>query len=123
MNQNISSSLLVFLLKSNHACLQNFLGKNTGVGSHLLLQGIYLTQESNPHLLRLLHCQVDSLPLHQLGSPSMYIRLDKTVIPSHSNGVRNVCCLSNNLTTVAKQCQMLQLKKNAEYIYSIYIYI
>ena len=53
----------------------------------------------------------------------MYIRLDKTVIPSHINGVRNVCCLSNNLITVAKQCQMLQLKKNAEYIYSIYIYI
>ena len=47
----------------------------------------------------------------------MYIRLDKTVIPSRISGVRNVCCLSNNLTTVAKQHQMLQLKKNAEYIY------
>ena len=28
-------------------------GKNTGVGRHALLQGIFLTQESNPHLLRL----------------------------------------------------------------------
>ena len=25
-------------------------GKNTGVGSHFLLQGIFLGQESNPHL-------------------------------------------------------------------------
>ena len=27
-------------------------GKNTGVGCHFLLQGIFLTQESNPGLLR-----------------------------------------------------------------------
>ena len=32
-------------------------GKNTGVGCHFLLQGIFPT----PHLL---HWQVDSLPLH-----------------------------------------------------------
>ena len=32
-------------------------GKNTGVGCHFLLQGIILTQESNPHLLHLLHCR------------------------------------------------------------------
>ena len=31
-------------------------GKNTGVGCHALLQGIFLTQGSNPHLLYLLHC-------------------------------------------------------------------
>ena len=30
-------------------------GKNTGAGCHLLLQGIFLTQGSNPHLLCLLH--------------------------------------------------------------------
>ena len=27
------------------------LGKNTGVGCHALLQGLFLTQGSNPHLL------------------------------------------------------------------------
>ena len=32
----------------------DFPGKNTGVGSHFLLQGIFLTQGSNPHLL---HCR------------------------------------------------------------------
>ena len=38
-------------------------GKNTGVGFQTLLQGIFLTQGSNPRLLCLLHWQVCSLPL------------------------------------------------------------
>ena len=33
-------------------------GKNTGVGCHTLLQGIFPTQGSNPRLLHLLHWQV-----------------------------------------------------------------
>ena len=37
-------------------------GKNTGVGGHALLQGIFLTQGSNLRLLHL-HWQVGSLPL------------------------------------------------------------
>ena len=37
--------------------------KNTRVGCHALLEGIFLTQGSNPHLLRLLPWQVGSLPL------------------------------------------------------------
>ena len=32
-------------------------GKNIGVGCHFLLQGILLTQGSNPYLLCLLHCR------------------------------------------------------------------
>ena len=45
--------------------------ENTGVGCYFLLQGIFLTQGSNPYLLHLLHCQVDSLPLHHpvMGKP------------------------------------------------------
>ena len=39
-------------------------GKNTGVGCRFLLQGIFPTQGSN---LPLLHWQVDSLPVCQLG--------------------------------------------------------
>ena len=42
------------------------LGKNTGVGYHFLLQGVFLTQGSNPCLLSLLHW-ADSLPLSNLG--------------------------------------------------------
>ena len=36
---------------------------------HFLLQGIFLTQRSNPHLLCLLHWQADSLPLMLPGKP------------------------------------------------------
>ena len=32
-------------------------GKNTAVGCHALLRGIFLTQRWNSHLLRLLHCR------------------------------------------------------------------
>ena len=34
-----------------------FSGKNTGLGCHFLLQRIFLTQESSPRLLHLLHCR------------------------------------------------------------------
>ena len=43
-----------------------FSGKNTEVGCHFILQGIFLTQGLNPQFL---HWQVDSLPLRHLGSP------------------------------------------------------
>ena len=46
-------------------------GKNTGVGSHALLQGIFPAQGWNPHLLCLLHWQVDSLLLSHQGSPKL----------------------------------------------------
>ena len=44
-------------------CPWDSLDKNTGVGYHALLQGIFLTWGSNPHLFHLLHWQADSLPL------------------------------------------------------------
>ena len=46
----------------------DFPGKNTGVGCHFLLQGIFLTQGLNPSLWLLLW-QADSLPLSHLGDP------------------------------------------------------
>ena len=46
-------------------------GKNTGVGCHFLLQGIFLTQGLNP---RLLNWQADSLPLSHLGSQVSFRR-------------------------------------------------
>ena len=46
-------------------CLWNSLGKNTGVGCHFLLQGIFLAQELNPCLL---HWQAASFPLSHRGS-------------------------------------------------------
>ena len=44
-------------------CPWNFPGKNTGVGCHFLLQGIFPTPGSHLCLLHLLHWQADSLPL------------------------------------------------------------
>ena len=44
-------------------------GKNTGVGCHFLLQGIFPTQESNPRLLCFLYWQAGSLPLVPPGKP------------------------------------------------------
>ena len=49
-------------------CPWDFSGKNTGDGCHFLLQRIFSTDGSNPHLLCLLYWQADSLPLHHLGS-------------------------------------------------------
>ena len=43
--------------------------KNTGMGCHALLQGIFPTQGSNLHLLCLLHWQAGSLPLAPPGKP------------------------------------------------------
>ena len=50
-------------------CPWDSVGKNTGVGCRSLLQGIFLTQGLNLHLLRLLHWYADSLPLSHLRSP------------------------------------------------------
>ena len=44
----------------------HFPDRNTGVGCHFLLQGIFLTQGLNLHLL---HWQADSLPLSHQRSP------------------------------------------------------
>ena len=50
-------------------CPWNFPGKNTGMGGHFLLQGIFPTQGSNPSLLHLLPWQADSLPLSHVENP------------------------------------------------------
>ena len=44
-------------------CLWDSPGKSTRVSCHDLLQGIFLTQGSNPCLLCLLHWQTSSLPV------------------------------------------------------------
>ena len=51
-------------------CPWNSPGKNTGVGSHSLLQGIFLTQGSNSGLL---HCRQILYHLSHLGTPSLFI--------------------------------------------------
>ena len=69
-------------------------GKITGVGCHVLPQGISPTQGSNPSLLHLLLWQMGSLPLVPLGKP----RCSLTVHKIHesttdlADGARNLFC-------------------------------
>ena len=66
----VSDSLRPYGLQPTRLlCPWESLGKNTEVGHHFLLQGIFLTRGPNPCLLHLLHWQVDSLPVSHQGSP------------------------------------------------------
>ena len=56
------------LYPSRLFCLWDFPGKNTRVGCHFLLQGIFLTRRSGPSLL---NWQVGTLPLSHLRSPHL----------------------------------------------------
>ena len=47
------------LQPASFLCPWNFPGKNTGVGYHFFLQGIFQIQESNSSLLHLLHWQAN----------------------------------------------------------------
>ena len=63
-------NLVDYSLPGRLLCPWDSPGKNTGVGCPFLLQGIFLTQGSNPHFLCLLRWQVDFLPLTPPGKPS-----------------------------------------------------
>ena len=58
-----------------------FPGKNTGVGYHFLLQGIFPTQGSNPGLL---HCRQTLYRLSHQGSLKEIKDLNKLRIPLYS---------------------------------------
>ena len=55
-------------------------GKNNGVGSHLLLEGIFPTQGSNPRLLSLLHWQEGSLLPAPPGKPHLVYQFSRSVM-------------------------------------------
>ena len=65
-----------------------FSRQEPGVVCHFLLQGIFLTQGSNPHLLCLLHWQVDSLQLAPMGIPfvlELYVLVRRhAALPPHT---------------------------------------
>ena len=54
------------LMPTRLLCPWDFPGKNTGVGCHFLLQGIFPTQGWNPGLS---HCRQTFYPLSHQGSP------------------------------------------------------
>ena len=72
---NVSCSVMSNSLRQHglqHArllCLWDFPGKDTGVGYHFLLQGIFLTQGSNlaiPHCRQILYCLSHQVSLKNL---------------------------------------------------------
>ena len=73
--------------------VQGILQARAGVGCLFLLQGIFTTQGSNPRLLRLLHWQAGSLPLHHLGGYERKL----------SRGSLRISCL------LIKTCKQMQL--------------
>ena len=65
-------------------------GKNTGVGCHFLLLGIFPIQRLNPGLLHLLHGPPGSLPLVPHGQPLSHVRYIHILcnqIPEHFSSV------------------------------------
>ena len=55
----------------------NYLGQNTGVGSVVLLQGIFPTQGLNPGLL---HCRQILYQLNHKGSPLTMVTTVKNIL-------------------------------------------
>ena len=55
-----------------------FSGKNAGVSCHFLLQGIFLNPGLNPHILCLLHWQVEFFTTEPLGSP---LKMQNSQVP------------------------------------------
>ena len=74
-------------------CPWDFLGKNTGVGCHFLLQGIFMTQGLNLCLLR---WQEDSLPVSHQGNPLLQL----LVFPGWVRG--GVGCVHKNISKYYK---------------------
>ena len=66
VSRSVSNSLRPYRLSPRP---WDFPGKNTGVSSHFLLQGIFLTQGLNPCLL---HCRWILYHLSQQGSPQKF---------------------------------------------------
>ena len=64
--------------------LWDFSGKNTGVGCHSLLQIIFLTQESNLHLLCFLHCRQILFTHLQGGSTGIKLMFTEQLAESSS---------------------------------------
>ena len=67
-------------------CSWDFPGKNTGMGYHFLLQGIFPTQGSNLHLL---HWQVDSLPQAPPGKCLLHpiFSINEDCLPLSNNSI------------------------------------
>ena len=100
-------------------CLWDSPGKNTRVAFLALLQGIFLTQGSNPSVLCLLYWEVGSLPLVPPGKPNRYTLL-------YINQIKNKDLLYNTGNCIQYLVTIYSgksLKKNTYIWIFTYIYI
>ena len=108
------------IASSVHGTLQ---GKNTGVGCHDFLQGIFLTQGMNPCLL---HWQADSLPLttREAQGSSYHVFIAEKLAPSCPQMWVIYTPYSLSLSFTHTQCQdiynhsLLRRKRNQTMAFS-----
>ena len=107
-------------------CLWDIPGKITGVDYHALLQGLFLTQGLNAHLLCLLHWQMNSLPLGPHGKPRVlaFGALQKLFkVENHWTEIRTRTTVSQYLMqTIREKTALVQASLNFD-IYLIYLLI
>ena len=71
-------------------------GKNTEMGCHFLLQGIFPIQGWKPCLLCLLHWQTDSLPLMPPGKPHIHILAFTYINTKYKYYLKYVCSVMSD---------------------------
>ena len=82
--------LSVTLWPARLLCPWDSPGKNTGVGCHSLLQRIFPTQESNLHLLYLLHWQAGFLLLALPRKASLVVQMVKNLPSMRETQIRSL---------------------------------
>ena len=90
-------------------CSWDFPGKNTGVGSHLLLQGSSQPKGSNP---RLLHWQKDSLPHSHLESQylTLFCFKDRVHEKTKRSQGKELCLFYHNKNKIRFPFTLLVIK-------------
>ena len=89
-------------------CPQDSPGKNTGLGCHFLLQGIFLTQGWNPSLVYLLYWQAGSLPLVPLMFEGRDDKLNSLIWSRVLPG-QNLCGVSPNFFSLLHPLLILSI--------------
>ena len=106
-------------------CPWDFPNRNTGVGCHSLLQGIFSAQGSNRCLWQLLHCRVGSSPLMPPGIPIWFNQVWSwrwcQSPPGHTDHKRARCVLPkrNPVLLPRKHKQLLSLHEHQQYMWSL----
>ena len=88
----MSNSATIWTVAYQASLFMGFSRQEYWSGCHFLLQGIFQTQGSNPHLLHLLHWQGGSLPVAPPGKPSwLYVLSIYLGFPGGSDHKDSAC--------------------------------